>query len=224
MKRRVLFLVTLEILCLVDLDSGKHHALHAQGPPEKILLTRALGELTNAIAQFRQELVNPEPAIAATRALVWLQNQTKAWTPRSPDDGRPLRESIERMTRAMGDVSDKAARETLLQLISADLEDKVAFCRTEGLTARREVKVTTKRDGVVEVRGFEVLYLEKFLENDPKAKPQQFRGFSSPAVDVLVPGRYVFWSREPGAADRNGARKDGRVAESPQDPIEVLTP
>ncbi len=224
MRRRVFFLVTLAILCLVYTGSGRHEGLRAQGPREKIRLTRALVALTNAIEQFRRELVNQESAVSATRALVWLRDQTNRWTPRSPGDGRLLRQSIERMTRAMRGGPDKAAKAKLLQLISEDLQDKVAFCRTEGLTARRRVKVATKRDGVVEVRGFEVLYLEKFLENDPKAKPQQFRGFSSPAVDDLVPGRYVFWSREPGGAGRNGARKDGRVAEPPQDPIEVLTP
>ena len=119
------------------------------------MLTRALGELASTIAQFRSELNNQEVASSATNALIWLQNRTNTWIPRSPDEGRPLRESIERMTGAIRGRPDKAGKEKLLQLISEDLQDKVAFCRTAGLTARQQVKVATKRDGVVEVRGFE---------------------------------------------------------------------
>ena len=43
--------------------------------------------------------------------------------------------------------------------------------------------MVTKRGAVAEVSGLEVLFLEKFLENDPRAVPRQFRGFSSPATD-----------------------------------------
>ena len=136
-----------------------------------------------------------------------------------------MRLSIERMTRSIRAATGVDKKLAVLQSIAADLEDKVEFCRREGLSARRRVNVVTKRDGVAEVKGLEVLYLEKFLENDPKATPQQFRGFSSPAVDELVPGRYVFWAKEPGRTGKSGEHKDARVAiDSPQGAIEVLTP
>jgi hypothetical protein len=69
------------------------------------------------------------------------------------------------------------------------------------------------------------LYIEKFFQSDPNAKPQQFRRFSSPAVDDLVPGKYVFWAKEPGEAGRRGERKEARVGNGlPKEPIEVLAP
>ena len=87
------------------------------------------------------------------------------------------------------------------------------------------MKVVTKRNGTTEIKGLEVLYLEKFFASDAKAKPLQFRGFSSPAVDDLAPGRYLFWAKEPGVGGKNGERKEARVGvTSTNDAIEVLVP
>jgi hypothetical protein len=87
------------------------------------------------------------------------------------------------------------------------------------------VTVVTKRNGVDEVKGLAVLYIEKFFEADPNARPHEFRRFSSPAVDDLVPGRYVVWAKETGPSGRSGARKEVRIGNGrPSDPVEVLTP
>ena len=87
---------------------------------------------------------------------------------------------------------------------SATIWLRMMYCRQHGLAATRQVKVVTKRDGTTEIKGLEVLYLEKFFASDAKAKPLQFRGFSSPAVDELAPGRYLFWAKEPGVGGKNG--------------------
>ena len=72
--------------------------------------------------------------------------------------------------------------------------------------------------------GLEVLYLEKFFESNPNASPHQFQVFSSPAVEDLVPGRYVFWARDP-ATSMHGMRKEGRIALGDSaEQIEVLAP
>jgi len=217
-------LVALTALCMAQPGSPAAARLSAQGP-EKASLARALDDLNSAIASLRAEARDQNVGFSAMRSVTWLRNQTNAWIPRSLDDGREMRLSIERMTRAMRSAPDLEKKTTLLQQISDDLEDKVEFCRREGLTSRRRVNVVTKREGLTEVKGLQVLYLEKFLESDPKATPQQFRGFSSPAADELVPGRYVFWAKEPGRNGKSAERKDGRVSvDSPQGPIEVLAP
>jgi hypothetical protein len=112
----------------------------------------------------------------------------------------------------------------LLSEIADDLKIKTDYCKAKGLTSRVPVKVLTKRNGVDEVKGLRVLYVEKFFQSDPNARPQEFRRFSSPAVDDLVPGRYVFWAKEATASGRNGQQKEARVGLGLAKPIEVLTP
>jgi hypothetical protein len=129
------------------------------------------------------------------------------------------------MTRAIRNTPDGKAKMQLLFLIDQDLRQKGVYCRVNGLASRRRVEVITKRDGITEVKGLEVLYLEKFLETDPAAKAHQFRGFSSPSVDDLVPGVYLFWSKEPRPDGRSGTRKESEVGQArPSGPIEVLAP
>jgi hypothetical protein len=217
-------LLSLAVLWIGYATSRVAEPLSAQRS-EKAALTLALQELRRTIYSLRPQERDQAMFSSVSRSVDWFIVQTNAWIPRTPDEGGWLRQSIERMTRAIRSAADTEQKTELLRLLSEDLNDKLEFCRLHGLTGRRRVDVVTKRDGVVEVKGLEVLYLEKFLANDPKATPQQFRGFSSPAVDDLVPGRYVFWAKEPGRTGKSGARKDGRVAvDSPQGPIEVLTP
>jgi hypothetical protein len=167
-----------------------------------------------------------DPASEADRHLRWLLNNAKRWVPASAVEGSALRESLERMTAAIAHVPDDRTTATLLlEAIRDDLAEKVAYCRQHGLAATRLVRVVTKRNATTEIKGMEVLYLEKFFASDAKAKPLQFRGFSSPAVDELAPGRYLFWAKEPGAGGRNGERKEARVGvTSTSDAIEVLVP
>lgn len=205
------------------IESGS--LLSAQDLSEKNRLLTALRALAGEIAPFNRD---PQPlrqaALDSTSSLRWLQNATEAWKPASVDDGRPMRVAIERMVLAMRGAPNDAARRNLLPPIDDDLEDKVAYCRKHGLSSTRQVTVVTKRGAVTEVSGLEVLYLEKFLENDPRVMPRQFRGFSSPATDELAPGRYVVWAREP-PTGKEGPRKEGRVSlQVPSGPIEVLAP
>ena len=178
-----------------------------------------------------QRLRSSDPDLAdlaseADRHLRWLLNNAKRWVPVTEVEGSALRESLERMTTAIPDVpQDKKTLQLLLEAIRDDLAEKVTYCRQHGLAATRQVKVVTKRDGTTEIKGLEVLYLEKFFASDANAKPLQFRGFSSPAVDELAPGRYLFWAKEPGVGGKNGERKEARVGvTSTSDAIEVLVP
>ena len=222
MKRRRLFSIALATLCGAILQSGAARLL-AQGQNEKTQLQAALSDLFTVTAALEASDRLRPTARRAVMSVTWLRERANGWAPRTFDEGREMRESIERMSRVLRRSANDDARVELLQAIADDLEDKVEYCRSEGLAGRRKVTVLTKRDGVVEVKGLEVYYIEKFLEKDPGAKPHQFRGFSSPAVDDLVPGRYVFWSRQPGPSGLTGARKEVRVTVGNQ-PIEVHTP
>ena len=85
----------------------------------------------------------------------------------------------------------------LIRAIEDDLEIKVDFCRALGLSTNALVIASTKQDGLKEVKGLEVWYIEKFLAADAEAAPHRFSSFSSPATEQVAPGRYVFWSRSP---------------------------
>ena len=181
--------------------------------------------------QHTQRLRSNDPdladlALEADRHLRWLLNNAKRWVPATAVEGSALRESLERMTTALRDVpQDTNAVKSLLEEIRDDLAEKVTYCRQHGLAATRQVRVVTKRDGTTEIKGLEVLYVEKFFASDANAKPLQFRGFSSPAVDELAPGRYLFWAKEPGAGGKSGERKEARVGvTSTSEAIEVLVP
>ncbi len=154
------------------------------------------------------------PSEDVLRSVLWFAVLADSWMPKDEQEDKGLRESLERMTQAIRRTQSDAQRREMLTQIADDLEAKVEHCRKEGLGARQQVKVTTKRQGLFEVKGLEVLYLEKFFAVDPAATPRQFQGFSSPAVDLLVPGRYVFWARDPadvedwpakGSTDQRGA-------------------
>jgi hypothetical protein len=223
---RRLTTVALAILWLTGPAFSSSGLVGAQAQTEKSRLQAALHDLTDSISPFTRD---PQPlqqfALSAIQSLSWLQGAAERWEPRSVEDGRPMRMAIERMAGAMRGAPTDAVRRELLPPMSQDLDDKVAFCRVQGLSGRRQVRVVTKRGAVAEVGGLEVLYLEKFFENDAHAMPRQFRGFSSPAVDDLVPGRYVFWARQPGSAPKDGPRKESRVTLStPTGSIEVLAP
>jgi hypothetical protein len=226
MKRRLVLVAVVAMRVALPQSGGT--ALVSAQAAEKARLKQALVDLLNEVSPYAngakgRRLDTQSAGFTAARSVLWLQEAAEKWAPKRDADGRPLRESIERMTRALHDAPDDVAAQRVFLLIAEDLEDKETYCRANGLASRRRIRVITKRDAVNAVPGLEVLYVEKFLEANPKAQPRPFRRFSSPAEDDLVPGRYVFWARQPGSA-QNGPHKDGRVAVDSVDPIEVLAP
>jgi hypothetical protein len=211
-------------------------------PPvsQKAALIRACEQLLRDVGRIRESFPRNRNILfasnQASRELSWFTSKAPGWTPKSPQEGRGLRESIEGMIACVRSLPRSARTfEALLPLIAEDLSVKRIHCSYEGLAARQPVRVLTKRQGVTEVKGLEVLYLEKFFEFDEKARPHQFRGFSSPAVDDLVPGRYVVWARDPANPAKRAPRRDARVGKTERDvkaavpvgsaiDIEVLAP
>ena len=182
---------------------------------EKPAMLKALADLRNDIRKLSSLPLSREtkPRVdSSLQSVSWFEREAMEWKPRNPIEGRGLRESFERMGGMVRTIrGDVSKAQQLLLYLDDDLKDKREFCRIQGLGARRPVSVVTKRNGVQEVQGLEVLYLEKFLELDPSARPQQFARFSSPAVDDLVPGRYVFWAKQAGSGGRVGPRKEARI-------------
>ena len=80
---------------------------------------------------------------------------------------------------------DDPAAQALMADIEADLAVKVEFCRTFGLSANATVIAATKKDGLEEVKGLEVWYIEKFLASDAKAAP-----IASARLAVLRPKQW----------------------------------
>ena len=126
----------------------------------------------------------------------WLSNAAAAWRPATSEEGQPLRMSLERIQSALATIDTTTPRTlALLREIDDDLGIKTNFCKALGLSANALVIASTKQDGVKEVKGLEVWYIEKFLAADAKAAPHRFSSFSSPATEQVAPGRYVFWSK-----------------------------
>lgn len=195
--------------------------LSLQAQNEKPLILSTLRQIRETASALGRPQV--EGILASTK---WLENRAETWTPTKPGQGLPLLASLGRILKVLRDApSATPALDALLTAVGDDLAIKVEHCRQTGLVAPQRVAVVTRKDGVQEVKGLAVLYIEKFFQNDPGAKALEFRGFSSPAVDDLVPGRYIVWARETSAAGRTGPRKEVRIgAGIPKDPIEVLAP
>lgn len=225
MVRAHIFVLT--YLCMAgQLLSGQTETSNTQRPLLIETLQNLHGEMLRVAVQHRR---NDKIAPAARTGLMsveWLINAAHQWTPKDELEGQGMREAMARMLEALRQARLRGkSQEKLIAEINEDLLLKTEYCRKNGLAATQQVKVATKRKGVAEVKGLEVLYIEEFLDGDPEAKPHQFREFSSPAMDDLVPGIYVFWSRDPANKGRNGAPKDARVGVGqPSNAIEVLAP
>jgi hypothetical protein len=127
-----------------------------------------------------------------------LTGAAESWRPQTPEEGQNLRASLQRIRAALATIDAVTPRTlNLIRAIEDDLEIKVDFCKALGLSTNAQVIASTKQDGLKEVKGLEVWYIEKFLAADAEAAPHRFSSFSSPATEQVAPGRYVFWSRSP---------------------------
>jgi len=197
----------------------------AQETSEKPLLVSTLRQIVEAVSTIRQPGVAPVMERIAASAK-WMENRVGEWTPERSGEGLPLLASLGRMLKVLREPpAGQSELKTLLNAVAEDLSDKVEHCKQTGLAASQRVEVVTKRNGVDEVKGLAVLYVEKFFQHDPSARPREFRHFSSPAVEDLVPGRYIIWAKETSGSGRTGPTKEVRIGGgSPKDAVEVLAP
>ena len=214
------FLIAVGVVSLTLCFASESASQEAQ-TSQKPAIIQALRDLSHELQRANETYARDNAGYA--RSLKWLQKAAEDWTPHSTHEGREMRESLERMARVLRSESTAAVGKARLDEIEQDLDVKGRACRDAGLIVKSSVKVVTKRSGTTEVQGLEVVYLEKFLAADPNATPRTFRGFSSPAKDQLVPGRYVLWAREPGAGGKSGERKEASVGVV-EELVEVLAP
>ena len=82
--------------------------------------------------------------------------------------------------------------------VADDLELKVAHCKALGIGmgGKVRVSVTTRRGNQV-VNNWQVLYLPRIFQNAPGVAPGLMPKWTSPAEEMLEPGRYLLWARDP---------------------------
>ena len=198
---------------------------------QKVALVTALTAIRNEAERMRNAHKGSpghvaELADSMFRSARSLANTAEEWSPKNRQEGALLVSSVERSLEALeGAPTTGPALEEVLRVLADDLSAKASHCRAKGLAALQRVAVVTKRQSVHEVKGLQILYIEQFLAGDTTTKPYEFRRFSSPAVDELAPGQYLFWAKEPGENGRAGARTEARIGNgSPAVPIQLLAP
>ena len=149
----------------------------------------------------------------AGSALTRLRALSTAWPAQSPEDYRVnLAMDVASLEAAVtgGDAEVLAAT---LQSVAEDLEVKLEHCTKSGgkLGGSVAVRVRTLH-GSEEAPSWQVFYLPKVFEALPAATPDLFPQLSSPTEEMLVPGRYIMWVRNPATA-RLGERTVIKVGE-----------
>jgi len=175
-----------------------------------------LETLASLKVSFERCAMNPEQresALHCLKNIEYFETAANKWKPRRPTDGQGMRISLQKMLGVVQNMKPGSAEAVrTLNDLADDLSDKRSVCWRAGLDAQPMVEVRPKKNGMIDAPGLEVWYLEKFLASDPTAKPHRFPGFSSPVTDELVPGRYLFWSAEPGGRNGVGTKTEQRVA------------
>lgn len=187
---------------------------HVSGPPQSPQVKASL----RAIAALL-ERVPPASAPARTAqrraaaALTQLQDLSAKWPAESPDDYRDnLAGDISALEAALG-AGNIEGLTVALQSLAEDLEIKLEHCTRSGgkLGGSVVVRVRTLQ-GSEERKSWQVFYMPRIFEAAGTANPDLFPQLSSPTEEMLVPGRYVMWVRDP-VTSRLGERTVVKVGE-----------
>jgi hypothetical protein len=207
------------------------HAQPVATASERQVLLGTLTELQSVMHEPPGPLPpNFREAVGAVR---WLRSLASRWQPREEGESKGLNDSLQLILTALKFIywgEHPKIVPLRREVLFDDLIIKSQHCRQMGLTTPAGVEVKTKQQGLQEVSGLEVWYLEKFLASDPKAQPHRLNGFSSPIRQGMVPGRYVMWAKDP-TKGTNGKKDEFRVGTALITPtpnnltsIEVLAP
>jgi hypothetical protein len=170
-------------------------------------LASLLGRIPPASAPLRTARERADTALSRLLAL------SAKWPAESPDDYRDnLARHVATLEAALkaGDLDALAA---MLREAAEDLEVKLEHCNMSGgrLGGSVTVRVRTVQ-GTAESRSWQVFYMPRIFEAAANASPDLFPQLSSPTEEVLVPGRYLMWVRDP-ASGRLGERTIVKVGE-----------
>ena len=149
----------------------------------------------------------------ATAALSELQALSANWPADSPEDYRASLEAEGTLLGVAIERKDAGGLREALLAVADDLEAKLEHCRKSGgrLGGSVLVRVRTVQAGT-EAPRWQVFYMPKIFEVAPTASPDLFPQLSSPTEDLLVPGRYLMWVRNP-ATSAVGERTVVKVGE-----------
>jgi uncharacterized protein len=149
----------------------------------------------------------------ATAALSELRRLSANWPADSPEDYRASLEADGTLLGAAIEGRDPGVLQEALLALADDLEAKLEHCRMSGgrLGGSVLVRVRTVQAGT-EAPRWQVFYMPKIFEVAPSATPDLFPQLSSPTEDLLVPGRYLMWVRNP-ATNTVGERTVVKIGE-----------
>ena len=109
-----------------------------------------------------------------------------------------MRVSLQRIQAALASIDAVTPRTlNLIRAIEDDLEIKTDFCRELGLSTNAVVIASTKQDGLKEVKGLEVWYIEKFLAADAEATPHRFSSFQQSCNRTGCAGPLLVLGQQP---------------------------
>ena len=149
----------------------------------------------------------------AATALTRLRSLSTAWPAESPEDYRiSLAADVLALSSALAR-SDPQILGQSLEAVADDLEVKLEHCQKSGgkLGGSVLVRVRTVQSGQ-EAGKWQVFYMPRIFEVSPNAVPDLFPQLSSPTEEMIVPGRYLMWVRNP-ATSKVGERTVVKVGE-----------
>jgi ankyrin repeat protein len=149
----------------------------------------------------------------AMTALARLRSLSAAWPAQSPED---YRINLAADVTALSSVLARGDQQVLGEALEAaadDLEAKLEHCQKSGgkLGGSVLVRVRTVQAGQ-EAGKWQVFYMPRIFEVSPNAVPDLFPQLSSPTEEMIVPGRYLMWARNP-ATSKIGERTVVKVGE-----------
>jgi ankyrin repeat protein len=149
----------------------------------------------------------------AAAALAQLRSLSAAWPAQSPEDYRlNLAADVTALSSALARGDQEILRQSL-EAVADDLEAKLEHCQKSGgkLGGSVLVRVRTVQSGQ-EAGQWQVFYMPRIFEVAPNAVPDLFPQLSSPTEEMIVPGRYLMWVRNP-ATSKVGERTVVKVGE-----------
>ena len=149
----------------------------------------------------------------AATALAQLRSLSSAWPAQSPEDYRiNLEADVTALSSALARGDQEVLRQSL-EAVADDLEAKLEHCQKSGgkLGGSVLVRVRTVQSGQ-ETGKWQVFYMPRIFEVAPNAVPDLFPQLSSPTEEMIVPGRYLMWVRNPDSS-KVGERTVVKVGE-----------
>ena len=196
----------------------RERGIHADAAPKR---APAAAPSVRASLQSLDALIAKAPSGGAGRAaqqraasaLRELRQLAAAWPAESPEDYRVnLAVDVATLSSALAR-AEPAVVQQALDAVADDLEAKLEHCRKSGGKLGGSVLVRVRTiQGAEEARKWQVFYMPRILEVSPSAVPDLFPQLSSPTEELLVPGRYLMWVRNP-STSKVGERTVVKVGE-----------